>query len=333
MSGPTVMRHLDSCLRVLASIVALSAASGCVVIPIGDFFKGPPLTEQVLVDGRGDAKIAVIDVSGVISADESLSLISSRPNNVSEIKARLESSSKDSAVKAIVLRISSPGGEVTACDVIHHEVESLRERTRLPVVASIQGMGASGGYYIACAADEIWAHPTSVVGSIGVILQSFDISALMAKIGIRSDPVKSAEKKDISSPFRARSDEETAILQKVVDDLYARFVEIVERSRDGLGADQVRRIADGRVVSGSEAKEIGLVDEVGYLEDAIARAAELAGVEKPAVVRYTRRAQGAANIHTLHGGGPHLDDDSNELRLRWSPGEFSGARFYYLWTP
>jgi len=314
----------------------LFCTSGCIVIPVGDLLKGPPLQEQVLQEGAGffeKEKIAVIDISGVITAHESNQLLSSKPNSVAEIKARLDWARADGEVKAVVLRIASPGGEVTACDILHKEVLRFRDETKVPVVACIVDQGASGGYYIACAADVVMAHPTAIVGSIGVIVQSFDLSGLLSKIGVNVDPIKSSEKKDISSIFRSRTPEEREVLQKLVDDMYHRFIDVVTKGRPDLSREEVVDLADGRVISGIEAAEVKLVDRTGYLDDAVEEAGRLGKVSSPTVIRYTRKAQGGSNIYTHLGLSPVSSQAAVDFNLRWNPGMFPTTQFYYLWRP
>jgi protease-4 len=295
------------------------------------------VTEQVLDVGEGfffKEKIVIVDVSGVITGSEGDSFITYRPNVVSEVRAQLDRAGGDAEVKAVVLRISSPGGEVTACDTLYHEVRRFREEYRVPVVAYIHETGASGGYYVACAADTIIAHPTAVVGSIGVIFQRFDVSGLMQKIGVQVAPVKSSEEKDLGSIFRPPTAREREIFQKLVDDMYQRFVDVVDAARKDLDRDAVLQLADGRVVSGGEAARGKLVDRVAYFDEAITEAAKLANVDSPTVVRYTRRPQGGSNIYTGPGGlTAGAAPPVNELTLRWSGADLPQARLYYLWHP
>jgi protease-4 len=316
----------------LASLWALVGLTGCVVIPIGDLLKGPELSEQVLIEGTGifgKEKVAIIDVEGVIRSSESTSLLFPEESTLLEMKARLDAARSDPEVKAVVLRISSPGGEVTACDILHQEVMRLRRDRKIPVVASILDQGTSGAYYIAAAADRIIAHPTSVVGSIGVIMYNLDLSGLLGKIGVNAAPIKSADKKDINSPFRPMTADERAILQKLVDDLYQRFVAVVDEGRTQLGKEEVLAVADGRVVSGIEAERLKLVDRTGYLADAIEEAARAAGIETPTVVQYTRIARSGASIY---GIGPEKPA-ARELRVSLDAGMLSVPKLYYLWHP
>jgi protease-4 len=253
-----------------------------------------------------------------------------RENTLAEAKAQLDMARADSEVKAVVLRVSSPGGEVTACDVLHSEVKRFREETGVPVVSCITDVGASGGYYVAVAGDPIYAQPTAMVGSIGVLLQSFDVSGLLDMVGVASAPVKSSPMKDLNSPLRAATEEERKVLQQLVDDLYARFVDVVAEGRPQLTREEVLRVADGRVVSASEAASLKMVDKVGYLRDAIDEARKRAEIASPTIVRYTRVARAGANVYT----GPQLESPpSRGVHLRLDADFPRSPRLYYLWQP
>ncbi|HVR76404.1 MAG TPA: signal peptide peptidase SppA [Planctomycetota bacterium] len=313
--------------------LSLAAAPGCIVIPVGDLLRGPLLAEQVLIEGAGffaKEKVALIEIEGLISGDEGGTVFNPRANTVAETKARLQRARRDPEVRAVVLRISSPGGEVTACDVIHHEILKFKKDTGIPVVASIGDRGASGGYYVAMAADVVFANPTAIVGSIGVILQHFDISELLTKIGVHTDPIKSAERKDLNSPLRKMTEGERGVLQKVVDDLYQRFVEVVVQGRPGLKREDVLSLADGRVVSGTEAAALKLVDRAAYLTDAISEARERGEIESPTIVHYTRVAKSGANIYAES----NVDSARGRgLSVNLELGAWDGPRLYYLWQP
>ena len=310
--------------------------TGCIVIPVGDLLKGPALEEQVLSRGEGffsRSKIVILDVDGTISSDESLGLLGSHDNTVSEVKARLNRARNDPEVSGVVLRISSPGGEVTACDTIYHELVEFKKARQVPVVASIVDMGASGGYYVASAADTIIAHPTAVVGSIGVVLQTFDISGLFQKIGVGTYAVKSSPMKDILSPFRERTPEETQVLQGLINDFYQRFVEVVAARPNGPNKDEVLKLADGRVFSGIEAKKVGLVDAVGYVPDALEEVKKRAHIDRrPEIIRYTRLARSGANIYSM-AGVPQGRESAGGMTLSLNPDSWPRSRFLYIWEP
>ncbi len=312
----------------------LALSPGCIVIPIGDLLKPQSLEEHVLVRGRGflsKEKVAVIEINGMISSDKGFGLISTSHNAVAEMRSRLLKIRSDRQVKAIVLRISSPGGEVTACDLIHRQLLKFKEETGIPIVASIVEQGASGAYYIAMAADRVFTHPTAIVGSIGVILHSFDASDLLASVGVRAVPIKSSDKKDINSLFRPMSADERQVLQDLVDDMYEQFLGVVERGRVNLSADQVRELADGRVFSGIESARLGLADATGYLADAIDSATEMAAISSPTVIHYTRAGSSNTRLEAaFHGQAGDRQDVELSLRARSLK---TSPKLYYVWHP
>lgn len=208
---------------------------------------------------------------------------------VSLIRESLQKAEKDDRIAGLILRINSPGGTVTASDIIHHEIVEFRKRKNVPVLACIMSIGASGGYYVAAAADEIIAHPTAITGSIGVILMKFNVEGLMGKIGVEEQTVKSGDKKDIMSPFRKATPEEVKLGQVIIDQLYGRFLDIVmARTGNRLSRDELRKLADGRIYTAGQALEGKLVDRIGYLDDVIASIRKMAGDDSARVVSYYR---------------------------------------------
>ncbi len=193
------------------------------------------------------------------------------------------------SIKAIVLRIDSPGGGVVPSQEIHDAVQRVRNKSNKAVIASMGTVAASGGYYIAAATDRIMANPGTLTGSIGVIMEMANIEGLLKKIGVEGVVVKSGRYKDVGSPLRKMSGEEQALLQSVMDDVHKQFIEAVAEGRSLEVAD-VKALADGRIFTGRQAKDAKLVDELGNLDDAIQLAAEIAGIEgEPKVVEPRRR--------------------------------------------
>lgn len=317
----------------LATVAVLLLLSGCIVIPIGDLLKRQPLNEEILVDGEGlfeKQKIAIVEVNGVIRGESDFGLLSSQDNSVTEFRARLKKVQDDADVKAVVVRIASPGGEVTACDIMYNDLVRFKQDVKIPVVSCIVEQGASGGYYIAMGTDHVIAHPTAIVGSVGVILQSFDLSGLMEIVGVKSEPVKSSDQKDLNSPFRPMASDERVVLQKLVDDLYARFVDVVDRGRPELDNEKVKSFSDGRVVSGESALELGMVDQTGYLADAIEVARVRGNITSPTIVHYTRPGGSPTRLTAA------LDDTAPSgqgLEMNLRVPQFNTPKFYYLWRP
>ncbi len=222
--------------------------------------------------GSGD-KVAVIEVEGIITK--------SRPV-IEKLKRYKESSS----VKAIVVRINSPGGGVGPSQEIYSEILKLKDSKT--IVASMGSVAASGGYYIACAAHSIYANPGTITGSIGVIIEFANIEELLGKIGLKSVVIKSGKYKDILSPTRTAKQEEKELIQRVIDNIHGQFIDAIAAGRS-LEREKVTAIADGRIFSGEQALEAGLVDELGTLEDAIEAAARLAGIEGEPNVIYPQK--------------------------------------------
>lgn len=293
---------------------------------------GGPLEESVVVEARRWLcfnKIAIIDVDGMLLNAQTSGLLGGGENPVSLFRERLDAAADDPEVKAVVLRLNSPGGAVTASDIMYQDVLAFRRNTAKPVVACMMDVAASGAYYLAMASDRVYAHPTTVTGSIGVIMSLYNASALFNKLGVASNPIKSGPNKDLGNPGRPMTAEERAILQGVVNSFYDQFVHVVAEGRH-LPEEQVRPLADGRIYTGLEAQKVGLVDEVGYLEDAIRAAKELAGIKDATLIAYDRSDGYRGSIYA---GLPHIPSQINvKLDL---PGlsNPSGAAFMYLWEP
>ncbi len=219
-------------------------------------------------------KVAVVDITGIITkSDETIKLIHAYRD--------------DSSIKAIVLRIDSPGGSVAPVQEIYSELEKIDK----PIVASMGGTAASGGYYVACAADTIMANPGTLTGSIGVIMQFTRLKGLYDKIGLEHQVIKSGEFKDTGSPFRELTEKEQAVLQATVDDVYNQFVDTIFEARKSLlSRSEILELADGRIFSGQQALDSKLLDQLGNLPEAIEVAGKLANIDgKPKVVRKEKK--------------------------------------------
>jgi len=250
---------------------------GCltVLLVLGGFFVLLLVVSRMdeIPYGRGE-RVAVISVTGLISDSES---------TIEQLKKFV----KDDSVKAIVLRINSPGGGVAPSQEIYEEVK--KARAKKPVLASMGALAASGGYYIACATQRVYANPGTITGSIGVIMPFMNVKDLVEKIGLKGMTVKSGVFKDMGSPMRDMTPQERELLQGVVDNVHHQFVNAVADGRN-LEREDVRRIADGRIFTGEQAKELGLVDVLGNLEDAVSDAGKLGKISgEPKVVTSTKK--------------------------------------------
>ncbi len=227
-------------------------------------------------------KVAVVELNGVMTSSHD---VGNRAVSARKIIEQIRKHRDDDSVKAIVLRVDSPGGTVVAAQEIHGELTRLREVSGKKVVVSMGDLAASGGYYVACAADRVFASPGTLTGSIGVIMQFPVYQGLFGKIGVGTNTIKSGEFKDVGNGAREMTDRDRKLLQGLVDDVYAQFVEAVAAGRN-MALERVRPLADGRVYSGRQAKDLGLVDELGDLDAAIAAAGKLAGIAgTPEVLR------------------------------------------------
>ena len=318
----------DHAIRMSVVAVGLMLLSGCITI---NLLPAPgPLKEEQL-SGSGASKVLLVELSGLISSQESGGFLE-QPNMVAHLKEELTRAAEDTSIKALVVRINSPGGTVTASDVLYHELRVFKEQRKIPIIASIVDLGASGGYYVAVAADTIVAHPSSVTGSLGVIMLTVNARGLLEKVGVETTAVTSGPKKDMGSPFRPMTEEERAIFQGVIDSFYRRFLNVVQEGRRNLTADQVRKLADGRIYSGEQAKELGLVDTVGYLDDAIEMAKKQAGLAEARVVVYKRPGDYVNNIYSRWlGGGSGLAGLTNLDLMALIRG--GTPQFMYLWMP
>jgi len=316
----------------LVLILLIFPLSGCAFVNVPLFPSMGPLKEKI-VDGEGRAKILLLNVTGVISEEKRRGLgFSDNPSMVDEFREELKKAESDPRIGALIIRINSPGGTVTASDILHHEILRYKKKTGKPVVACLMDVAASGGYYVAMAADEVIAHPTTITGSIGVIAVKFNVQELFGKIGVGQETIKSGEMKDIMSPFRPSTPEEKKVLQEIIDQLYGRFVDLVTAGRKGLDRSVVARLADGRIYTAQQALDHKLVDRIGYLDEVIERVKSQLKVSEASVVVYTRPGTYKGTIYSgLPGAGSpifNLISIDGETLLA-----SQGVRFLYLWAP
>ena len=241
-----------------------------------------PLEEMTVVKGT-QGKIALIDVDGFLINRAIPGFLGSGDNPVSVFREKLDQVEKG-CFKAVVLRINTPGGGVTAADIMWRELQGFQERTKIPVVACLMDTATGGGYYLASGADHIIAHPTSVVGGIGVILNLYYMEDLMSQLSIAGVPIKAGSNIDIGSPIKQISDDQRKILQKIAAEFHDRFKKVVITGRPKFDESKKDEVFDGRVFTSKSAMENGLIDNVGYLEDAITSARVLSKCPKASVV-------------------------------------------------
>ncbi|MGE5610561.1 MAG: signal peptide peptidase SppA [Bacillota bacterium] len=291
------------------------------------------LKEEVVEPGQGlfPQKIAIIEVEGLLLNARSGGILQPTENDVSLFVQQMEKAEKDNAVRAVVLRVNSPGGTVAASDAMYATVMRFREKSHKPVIASAQDLAASGAYYVACGADKIVVQPTSLVGSIGVIFNTFDLSGTLNKIGARSEAIKSGPLKDLASPLKPLTNEERQVMQNLVNEFYARFKNVVKTHRN-LDDAKLAAVSDGRVFSGLNAVELGLADQAGQLPDAIKLAKETANVPGAKVVLYRRPYGYGGSIYAR--SEPPRGESANVIQFNLTPARaLLPTGFYYLWEP
>jgi protease-4 len=317
----TIKRHSGRRRSAPAWFVLLTVVlSGC-ILNISIVPRVQPLREKV-IEGEGRPKILLLDLTGFISEKEKSDGLRTEPSLVSNIRESLKKAEEDRDISGVILRVNSPGGTVSASDIIHHELTGFRKKRDVPVYACVTGLGASGAYYISASADRIYANPASIVGSIGVIALKFNVRGLLDKVGIEEETVKSADKKDILSPFRPNTQEERDILDSIMRGLHDRFVDTVLAGRAGmLTREELNRLSDGRPYTAGQALASRLVDRIGYLDDAVEDMKKALNIEDARLVAYHRPGGYRGSVYSDMGSGPegfHL---------------YPGVEFMYLYNP
>lgn len=284
---------------------------------------GPKALNEVHVSGEGEDKIALIELKGVIAEQQtSGGVLGVSVNLVERLEGEFAAAAKDEKVKAVLLRIDSPGGTVSASDQIWHTVSEFRRTTNKPVIVHMGGTCASGGYYIAVACDALICEPTTITGSIGVILSTLNFAELLEKYGVADVTIKSGANKDLLNSTSPPNPEHRAILQGMVDETHARFVELVAKGRP-IDLPTAQKLADGRIYTAKQALEHQLVDAIGYREDALAEIRKRAKLGKAKLVRY--RAPVPTLLDALAGNASVPQVAPNLLD------QVTGPRLLVLW--
>jgi protease-4 len=296
-----------------------------------DFLGKEKIEEVTLLKSAAKEKILVIDIEGMITTLAPNSLLSREGDVLAQVYTRLLRASEDKLVRGIILRLDTPGGDVTSSDILYREILKFKKTTGLPVVGLMMGVAASGGYYVASACDAVVGHPSTITGSIGVISIFPDVEGLLSKVGVKMQVIKSGELKDAGSPFRNLSPEEQQIFQGIIDEMYEQFLKVVyEKRKASVSMENLRKIADGRVYTAPQALELKLIDQVGYFDDAMARVLSLAKISAARVIAYTYYPKRQTNLYAAElGKSPSLLDSKSIADAL--PSLQSG--FYYLWLP
>jgi len=311
----------------IAVLLGVVWLSGCVV----NQFKLPkdatdPL-EEFTLSGSGEEKILMISVTGIISGKDVKGMLSTTPSIVQQVVSRLKKAEKDPKIKLVLFKVDSPGGGILASDVLYHEILAFKQRTDIPVAVIMMGLAASGGYYISLPSDWIMAHPVTLTGSVGVIFSRPKVQAFMTKVGLAMDVKKSGRNKDMASPFRAGTEEEHRLMQDMVDQFAGRFIGLVQKHRQ-LTPKALETVKTARIFHADEALKLGLIDAIGYIDDALDKARKTAKLDKTSAVIVYRRNQYAED---------NLYNDADTQTKSWMSGGWLSAvvgtnsGFYYLW--
>jgi protease-4 len=327
------------------SVSLLLAAAGCgtpsfLITPVSSSTR---LQERLVQSGTSADKVVIVPVEGMLINARVGGMFQAQENGVSLFTQQMRAAARDKSVKAVVLRVNSPGGTVTASDTMYEIVRDFRHKTGKPVVAATQEVAASGGYYVCCAADKIVAQPTSIVGSIGVLMNTMEFTGALGKLGIRADAIKSGPLKDMGSPYRSMQEPERAVMQEMVDEYFNRFMDVVssnrpvQEARPGLPLkEEYRGVYSGRVFSGVRAVELGLADQAGRLDDAIVLAKQLGKAPGARVILYKRPYGYGGSIYASaeESPQPRAQANANVLQLELPNSRlFLPRGFYYLWEP
>ena len=278
----------------------------------------------------GCGKVAIVDVDGLLLNRNIGGFGSMGENPVALFREKLDALEADPGVAAIVLRINSPGGGVTACDIMTRDLRAFRERRGIPVVACLMDVGAGGAYLLASASDTVVAHPTTVVGGLGVILNSYNLQEAMGQFNVTARPVKAGKLVDAASPVRPLEPEELQMLQGMATEFHGRLKRQIHDGRPAVAVDA--ELFDGRVITGEGAAKAGLVDRIGYLDDALAEARGLAGISADAAVVMLRRDNDRA--YTAFDVTPNSPQQSALIPLNLPGLDRSQLpTFLYVWQP
>jgi len=310
--------------------ILLLTFAGCTPHFHLDFLGKDRIEEVELIKSKAKEKILMVDVDGIISSSVNPGLLAREGDILSRIYFRLDKAASDESIKGVILRLDTPGGEVTASDILYNEILRFKEKTGLPVVGLMMGLAASGGYYVASACDYIIAHPSTITGSIGVISIFPNLQELFSRIGLKMNVIKSGEMKDSGGFWRDISEEEKKVFQGIVDELYQKFLDTVYQNRkDFLSREKLEKIADGRVFTASQAHNLKLIDEVGYFDRALKKVLSLASLEEAKVIAYTYYPKQKTNIYATKLTSHSFFESLNQEDLL----RFLKSGFYYLWFP
>ncbi len=321
------MKKTAQTIVIVATLLLLGACAAHLHL---DFLGAAKIEEVTLVPSPAKEKVLLVDVEGLITSLAVPGTLSREGDILSQVYLRLEKASADPMIRGVILRLDTPGGEVTASDVVYHELVKFKEKTGRPIVGLMMTTAASGGYYIAQACDYLVAHPSTITGSIGVISLFPDAAALLDSIGLRMNVIKSGKMKDSGGPFRGMTEEEKTVFQGIIDDLYQGFLGVILKGRPkSFSREELEKIADGRVYTAQQALRLKLIDEIGYFDNALGKVKTMASLKQARVVAYTYYPNRKTNLYASSlAPGPLLE---SKILDKYFPSLKTG--FYYLWLP
>jgi protease-4 len=340
---PHLRQRVCACLCL--SVAILSGCGGRTIridlVPVQDRLQ-PQTIESADAGLFTTDKIAMISVSGLIANNKSGSFLNAGQNPVSDFRETLDAIARDPSVKAVVLRINSPGGTVTASSMMYHDLLNFKAKTQKPVVICMMDVCCSGGYYLSCAGDYRIAYPTTITCSIGVIMETLNFNGTLKKIGIAEESVKSGPNKDMGSPFKEPEDpshplsqNDRELLQAIVNQFYAGFKDVVKASPNHIKDSDWAMLTDGRVVTGTDAVTYGLIDQTGDLDAAIAKAKDMAHISKAKIIAYTRSDETRGSIYAANPGHTNIQPQVNMVNINLGLNDLiprGESQFLYLWT-
>ena len=286
----------------ISALVVVLFLTGCQAPKIRLFPSAADPLQEYTLEGKEKGKVLVISIRGTISDAPKKQFLSTRPSMVQEVVSQLRKAEKDPKIKAVILKVNSPGGSVTASDILYNEILAYKQKTKAKVVVAMMGVAASGGYYISLPADYILAHPTSITGSVGVLFLRPDVAGLMDKIGLGVEVSKTGKNKDMGSPFRQATAEEKQIINDLIDQLGKRFLDRVAEHRK-INPDNLKTISTARIFLADEALKLGMVDSIGYLAEAVSQAKKLANLPQDSKIVVYRRIEYPARCNGLEING------------------------------
>ena len=305
------------------AIIGVFIFSNC-VISLKDQ-KHFTLTEKV-VSGISEKKVLLLSIDGMITSFSTKNLLLEQQSTVSQIIGKLNKAAKDKKIRAIILKINSPGGTVTASDIIYQALIDFKKKHQIPIVSIFLDTAASGAYYIAASSDYIIGNPTSITGSIGVIIKSINLQKSIEKIGIKNQTISSGKNKSLNDPLESPSEEHQKILQEIVQQMYEKFVSVVKTNRKNrLDLNQEDLLFDGRIFTSQQAKKLGLIDEIGYFKDAVSWLEKKLSTRDFKLITYTYRTGSFNNIYEIQekAGNPSFLNQLFNPKLQ--------NKILYLW--